>query len=162
MKQLGFTIVELLVIIIVVGILASIVIVSYNGVQNNARDTSVQSDLDNAAGHLETYRTASSNIAQTYPDTTTKLGTVGITAAKPAYNTSLAVNFVYCTSTDLQQYAIAAVSRSGTIYLMRETGFQSHSLTTASFTASLCTGLGMTLRSNGFASSTWQSWVGNN
>ncbi|PIQ70605.1 hypothetical protein COV88_03200 [Candidatus Saccharibacteria bacterium CG11_big_fil_rev_8_21_14_0_20_41_19] len=47
-KQLvrGFTIIELLVVITIVGILASITLVVYSGVQNKARDVSVQSDLD--------------------------------------------------------------------------------------------------------------------
>lgn len=39
-SQKGFTIVELLIIIIVIGILASITIVAYNGTQNRARDAS--------------------------------------------------------------------------------------------------------------------------
>jgi len=43
----GFTIVELLIVIVVIGILAAIVIVSYSGIQANARVAAVQSDLDN-------------------------------------------------------------------------------------------------------------------
>lgn len=42
-KQAGFTIVELLIVIVVIGILAAIVIVSFNGVQNRANQSSVQS-----------------------------------------------------------------------------------------------------------------------
>jgi len=42
----GFTIVELVVVIVIIGILASIGIVSYNGVQAKANDTSVLSDID--------------------------------------------------------------------------------------------------------------------
>ena len=38
MKMRGFTIVELLVVIVVIGILAAIVVVSYNGVQQNGMD----------------------------------------------------------------------------------------------------------------------------
>ena len=43
----GFTIVELLVVIVVIGILASIVSVSYNGVRSQAIGVSLKSDLRN-------------------------------------------------------------------------------------------------------------------
>jgi len=42
----GFTIIELLVVIVIIGILATITLVSYNGIQAKARDASVMSDLD--------------------------------------------------------------------------------------------------------------------
>ena len=41
----GFTIVELLIVIVVIAILATISIVAYNGIQNMAHDSVVQSDL---------------------------------------------------------------------------------------------------------------------
>ena len=43
-KDRGFTIVELLIVIVVIGILAAITIVAYNGVQNRAKDTKYQTD----------------------------------------------------------------------------------------------------------------------
>jgi prepilin-type N-terminal cleavage/methylation domain-containing protein len=42
----GFTIIELLVVISIIGILVTVVVVSYNGVQASARDKSLLSDLD--------------------------------------------------------------------------------------------------------------------
>ncbi|MDB5165339.1 MAG: Fimbrial protein, partial [Candidatus Saccharibacteria bacterium] len=45
LKQRGFTIVELLIVIVVIGILAAITIVAYNGIQNRARVSSVNSAL---------------------------------------------------------------------------------------------------------------------
>jgi prepilin-type N-terminal cleavage/methylation domain-containing protein len=49
----GFTIVELLIVIVVIGILAAITIVAYNGIQDRARVSSLQSDLNKAAKSLE-------------------------------------------------------------------------------------------------------------
>ena len=52
MKRLqysGFTIVELIIVIVVVGILAAITIVGYSGVQKGARESAVTADLTNVA-----------------------------------------------------------------------------------------------------------------
>jgi prepilin-type N-terminal cleavage/methylation domain-containing protein len=52
-KSQGFTIVELLVVIVVIGILATIMIVSYIGITNKANVASLVSDLDNASKLLK-------------------------------------------------------------------------------------------------------------
>ena len=52
----GFTIVELLVVIVVIGILATITIVSYTGITSRANASALQSDLDNASKQLKLYQ----------------------------------------------------------------------------------------------------------
>ena len=47
-KHKGFTLVELLIVIVVIAILAAITLVAYNGIQKKAQDTSLRSDLTNA------------------------------------------------------------------------------------------------------------------
>lgn len=51
----GFTIVELLIVIVIIGILAALVIVTYNGIQAKARDTERKTDVNALASHLEAY-----------------------------------------------------------------------------------------------------------
>ena len=62
-SQKGFTIVELLIVIVVIAILAAISIVAYVGIQNNARASERQSDATNIAKVAETYFATNS----TYP-----------------------------------------------------------------------------------------------
>lgn len=51
----GFTIVELLIVIVVIGILAALVIVTYSGIQKRARDTERKTDVKGIQGQLEAY-----------------------------------------------------------------------------------------------------------
>lgn len=52
----AFTIVELLVVIVVIGILAAITLVSYIGVTSRANIAVMQSDLSNASSQLKIYQ----------------------------------------------------------------------------------------------------------
>jgi prepilin-type N-terminal cleavage/methylation domain-containing protein len=52
-RQNGFTIVELLIVIVVIGILAAITIVAYNGIQNRAQLAKSQSDSASAVNKIE-------------------------------------------------------------------------------------------------------------
>ena len=63
LKQSGFTIVELLIVIVVIGILAAITIVAYNGIQNRSKATSSQALANQVAKKAEAYNTVES----TYP-----------------------------------------------------------------------------------------------
>lgn len=53
--QRGFTIVELLIVIVVIGILAAIVIVAFNGVSARSRDASLASSITAVQKGLELY-----------------------------------------------------------------------------------------------------------
>lgn len=55
-KRLGFTIVELLIVIVVIAILATIVLIAYNGVQQQARASTVSSALTHATKQLNLYQ----------------------------------------------------------------------------------------------------------
>ena len=62
LKSTGFTIVELLVVIIVIGILAAISVVAYNGVQKNALDIAVLSDVEGVSGEVARYGTKNQGV----------------------------------------------------------------------------------------------------
>lgn len=62
----GFTIVELLIVIVVIGILAAIVIVAYNGVTNRAKGTKAQATGSSIQKKLEAYNAEVGNYPATY------------------------------------------------------------------------------------------------
>lgn len=74
-SQRGFTIVELLIVIVVIGILAAITIVAYNGIQNRARASSVSSALSQAAKKLAVYQVDNPDL---YPADKTALDAIGV------------------------------------------------------------------------------------
>lgn len=54
-KQKGFTIVELLIVIVVIGILAALVITTFTGIQQKARNTERETDIKALQGQIEAY-----------------------------------------------------------------------------------------------------------
>ncbi len=54
-KEKGFTIVELLIVIVVIGILAALVITTFSGIQRKARDSERQTDINAIHGQVEAF-----------------------------------------------------------------------------------------------------------
>lgn len=73
----GFTLVELLIVIVVIAILAAIVINTFAGVQARARDTERQTDMKAVASQLEVYYTNEGE----YPTDAQMTGTAASTLA---------------------------------------------------------------------------------
>src|ERR1700712_4071145 len=91
-KQSGFTIVELLIVIVIIGILAGLVITTFAGMQNRAYDTSVQSDVKNMGSKIEAFYA----IQGAYPLYSTELSTAGIKLNKDAVATNIPNSALYC------------------------------------------------------------------
>jgi prepilin-type N-terminal cleavage/methylation domain-containing protein len=111
----GFTIVELLIVIVIIGILAGIVIVAYGGITRNARNAAVQTDLKNFAKQMDLYKAENGK----YP-TRTQLATYGpVKINKPPYEAGGSNNFYFCLNSDASRFAIGATaesSRQGYVY----------------------------------------------
>lgn len=94
MNRKGFTIVELLIVIVVIGILAAITIVAYNGIQERAHQTKTVSALSEYAKAFAAYAVDHDN----YPPSPSCLGdTQGAANVKSCINPS-GVNGTACFS----------------------------------------------------------------
>ncbi|MDB5177773.1 MAG: hypothetical protein JWO61_156 [Candidatus Saccharibacteria bacterium] len=90
----GFTIVELLIVIVVIGILATIVIVAYNGVQDRARATAASSALTQASKKLAIYQVDNGG----YPSTLSAAGVTNTNDVTYQYRTTSSGYCVTATS----------------------------------------------------------------
>ena len=63
----GFTIVELLIVIVVIAILAAISIIAYTGIQGRAKDTQRLQDMSTIVRALEVYKTVNGNYPYAVP-----------------------------------------------------------------------------------------------
>ncbi len=97
-KSSGFTIVELLIVIVVIGILAAITIVAYNGIQQRARNTQVINGVNTYVKALMQYAAINSAyptagpacLGASYPADQCWTGDSGLRGANSALDTQLA------------------------------------------------------------------------
>lgn len=82
---LGFTIVELLIVIVVIGILAAITIVAFNGISGQAKDTERKAELSSIQKALERYRIDNGGYPTCASTPGTNLGTYTLTASTAQY-----------------------------------------------------------------------------
>jgi|GEM_PF-3688664 prepilin-type N-terminal cleavage/methylation domain-containing protein len=99
-KADAFTLVELLIVITVIGIMATISVVSYNGLQKRSSQTAMISDLSNASTEMERLYIASNN---SYPTTIPS----SITTSSPNIKLTLHTNdgFIHYSNLTVDQNA---------------------------------------------------------
>lgn len=104
----GFTLVELLIVIVVIGILAAITLVAYNGVQNKANDSVVQSDLSSLVKKTQLAMVDTGGV----PPTADQAGLQSIVAfTKGSYRSGNAATTVsYCRTNNSFSYYARSLS----------------------------------------------------
>lgn len=112
----GFTIVELLIVIVVIAILAAITIVAYNGIQNQAKASSVQSTVSSVVRKLEAERISTTNTAGTYPSSLSGVNGLPASDVELGYQYLASQNY-YCVDgvlDDISYHASSLNSSLGT------------------------------------------------
>lgn len=119
----GFTIVELLIVVVVIAILASISVVAYTGIQGRASDSAIKSDLRGANNLIQLRMVELGSLPRTEAD----LSTLKLSASKTAYGNHLisggGYNLLYCSTVSGYQpekFAFIARSRSGVVHSLQD------------------------------------------
>src|SRR5680860_143406 len=108
----GFTIVELLVVIVVIGILAAITIVSYSGISQKATVVSLISDLDNASKQLKLYQVEYSSFPTTL---TSNCPTAPVNDTKYCLKPSSGNTYTYSSPSPYSLFALTATNTASSI-----------------------------------------------
>lgn len=106
-QENGFTIVELLIVIVVIGILAAITIVAYNGIQDRARTSTVTSALSQASKKIALHRVDNPD---TYPANLSDIGIQNSSMITYQYivdNTGQPASYCLTATTGTTSYFIA-------------------------------------------------------
>lgn len=116
----GFTIVELLIVVVVIAILAAISIVAYTNIQDRANDSVIQHDLKNFAKRIQLIAAETSSFPSGNPGDVTQFPGVTFSPTKSAYFSSSDQNLMYCTGPETASgriiFQLTARSKSGKVF----------------------------------------------
>src|SRR5665648_102208 len=109
----GFTIVELLVVIVIIGILAAITVVSYTGISQKAKEVSLQSDLDGASKQLKLYQVEYSSFPSVMNGS--NCPTAPVNDTKYCLKTSSGNTYTYSSPSPYSLFALTATNTASSI-----------------------------------------------
>jgi len=170
----AFTVVELLIVIVVIGILAAITIVGYGAVVNNANDKSVQSDLAKIGDAIKVFNLDNNTYPSSNGDIATAMTKSLVAINKGSFNVDTTVitnhNLDYCYTAGVgTSYTVVAISKSKNIFYTSDTsnGVKQYGSGWASTATALCTAIAPTSNTyyRGYAADDvvtgpWRSWTG--
>lgn len=108
----GFTIVELLIVIVVIAILAAISIAVYNGVQQRADNSAISSDLRNAAQNIMVFKALEGH----FPQSESELMAVPrMSFSRSSYPVMTANSLMYtvCMASGTEIFVVAGARKTG-------------------------------------------------
>lgn len=161
-RSSGFTIVELLIVIVVIAILAAITVVAYTGIQNRANDSAVQSDLRNFGSKIQAFIATEGKVPSE-----SDMSAMDFKATKNAYGAhytpsgSNGYNFLYCFRTSDLAFAVVGASVSGQVYSYTNGSLMALSQPLVTYTTT-CSNAGVAssdAKSWLFNNGTWASWL---
>lgn len=134
----GFTIVELLIVIVIIAVLAAITVVAYNGIQKRAQETKLKADLTNAAKQMEVAYALNASYPTSFPADVKRSDGVVLSLST---STKYCINAELTSSTDIRWYYDAVSgglqegSCSGVVIAGSESGVNPNLITNTDFSS---------------------------
>lgn len=151
----GFTIVELLVVLVVIAILVAVGMLAYGEVRDRAAASAAKADLVEFAKRIEIAK--SDSIDGRYPSIPTQA--MGIRATKEIYRITSASNWYYCTSSNNSDYALGVVDTKGNGYMQSSVSGLEEGVSASASSTCAKVGAAAAASSYGYNGSVWSAWI---